>query len=37
MHWKSGTYLYVSSICLDKKFFVMDKIEIVQDKNFVQG
>ena len=26
-----------SSICLDKIFFVLDKIQIVQDKNFVQG
>ena len=26
-----------SSFCSDKIFFVLDKTEIVQDKNFVQG
>ena len=30
-------YTYASSIYLDKNFFVQDNIEIVQDKNFVQG
>ena len=31
------TYYYASSIYPDKIFFVLDKIEIVQDKDFVQG
>ena len=28
---------FPSSICPDKTFFVLDKSEIVLDKNFVQG
>ena len=28
---------FASSICPDKKIFVLDKIEIVQDKIFVQS
>ena len=29
--------IYALSICPDKIFFVQDNIQIVQDKNFVQG
>ena len=30
-------HTYASSFCSDKIFFVLDKTEIVQDENFVQG
>ena len=32
-----AVHTYASSICLDKKYFVLDKIQIVQDKSFVQS